>query len=281
LRPDHPAIHDREVNNAVWLAGATAGALLLMATFSMHPTEPRPLPIIELRQYTMHPGKRDALIELFEREFIESQEALGMSIVGTFRDLDDPDRFVWIRGFSDMNERARALHAFYSGPIWQAHRSAANATMIDSDNVFLLRVVHAGAGFSMGARTRPPQGASDIPHHLVVANIYHFESEVTSDFIAYFERIVSPILMRSGISVRASYITETTPNNFPRLPVREREPAFVWFSTHADSRDYEERLASLAQSAAWTSIREDLRRKLKGDPEVHRLEPTARSALRE
>src|SRR2546430_190343 len=28
-------------------------------------------PIVELRQYTLHPGKRDVLIDLFDREFVE------------------------------------------------------------------------------------------------------------------------------------------------------------------------------------------------------------------
>jgi hypothetical protein len=53
--------------------------------------------VLELRQYTLLPGRRDELIELFEREFVESQEALGMQIVGTFRDLDDAGRFIWLR----------------------------------------------------------------------------------------------------------------------------------------------------------------------------------------
>jgi hypothetical protein len=44
-------------------------------------------PIVELRQYTLHPGQRDVLIKLFESEFVESQEAVGMKIVGTFRDV--------------------------------------------------------------------------------------------------------------------------------------------------------------------------------------------------
>ena len=34
-------------------------------------------PIVELRQYTLHPGQRDTLIDLFDREFVESQEAPG------------------------------------------------------------------------------------------------------------------------------------------------------------------------------------------------------------
>src|SRR5262245_38793908 len=95
--------------------------------------------IYELRQYTLHPGRRDTLIELFEREFVESQEAVGMRLVGTFRDLDDADRFVWVRGFPDMESRRQALTDFYHGPVWRAHAAAANATMIDSDDVLLLR----------------------------------------------------------------------------------------------------------------------------------------------
>ena len=85
-------------------------------------------PVVELRQYTLHPGQRDTLIELFDREFVESQEACGMRVIGQFRDLDNPDRFVWLRGFANMRARDTALRAFYGGPVWAAHRATANAT---------------------------------------------------------------------------------------------------------------------------------------------------------
>ncbi|MGW5696152.1 NIPSNAP family protein, partial [Streptomyces asiaticus] len=68
--------------------------------------------VIELRQYTLRPGRRDELIELFDREFIETQEETGMLVLGQFRDLDEPDRFVWLRGFEDMAVRHDALTAF-------------------------------------------------------------------------------------------------------------------------------------------------------------------------
>src|SRR5215472_3645099 len=96
-------------------------------------------PVVELRQYTLHPGQRDVLINLFDREFVETQEAVGMPILGQFRDLANPDRFVWLRGFHDMPQRAFALNEFYSGPAWKANSSEANATMVDVDNVLLLR----------------------------------------------------------------------------------------------------------------------------------------------
>src|SRR5690349_12870755 len=70
--------------------------------------------IVELRRYRLRPGTRETLIDLFDREFVEPQEAAGMRIIGQFRDLDDPDCFVWLRGFRDMPSRAAALEAFYT-----------------------------------------------------------------------------------------------------------------------------------------------------------------------
>ena len=76
-------------------------------------------PVVEFRQYMLHPGRRDDLIVLFERELIEPQETAGMALVGQFRDADEPDRFVWLRGFPDMETRAEALGRFYHGPAWK------------------------------------------------------------------------------------------------------------------------------------------------------------------
>ena len=94
--------------------------------------------VVELRQYTLHPGRRDELIELFDRELVETQESCGMTVLGQLRDLDRPDRFVWLRGFADMEARRDALTAFYGGPVWREHAPAANATMVDWDDVLLL-----------------------------------------------------------------------------------------------------------------------------------------------
>ena len=41
-----------------------------------------------------------------------------MRVIGTFTDLDRPDRFVWLRGFADMAARRAGLESFYGGPVW-------------------------------------------------------------------------------------------------------------------------------------------------------------------
>ena len=139
-------------------------------------------PIVELRQYTLHPGKRDVLIDLFDREFIEPHEAIRIRVIGQFRDVDNPDRFVWLRGFRNMASRAQALRDFYGGPVWKAHREAANATMVDSDNVLLLRPATSASGFSLENVKRPPGGADKVPSSLIVATIYYFEAPVDAGF---------------------------------------------------------------------------------------------------
>jgi hypothetical protein len=57
-----------------------------------------------------------------------------MMVIAQFCDLNNQDRFVWLRGFRDMASRTGQLQAFYGGPVWKAHRDAANATMIDRGN---------------------------------------------------------------------------------------------------------------------------------------------------
>lgn len=237
-------------------------------------------PIVELRQYTLRPGQRDILIELFDREFVETQEAEGMKILGQFRDLDNPDRFVWVRGFPDMAERARALGAFYTGPAWKAHSKAANATMEDVSNVLLLHPARPGTGFSLEKLERPAPGATDVPKQLVIATIYSFDKPPGDDFLDFFDREVAPQLRDAGATILGRFVTESSPNTFPALPVREGEQVFVSFSIFRYGAAYEQHLAELGRSPRWNGdTGKALSARLKRSPETLRLSPTARSLL--
>jgi hypothetical protein len=255
------------------------GAWMTMLAIGSAAVDPAPsahYPIVELRQYTLHPGQRDTLIELFDREFVESQEALGMKLIGQFRDLDNPDRFVWLRGFPDMDSRAAALNAFYSGPVWRGHREAANATMIDSGNVFLLRAPDASAAFPrQPSRSAPEAG----PAGLIVANIYHLHGDPRGA-ARFFAAELAPRLRSGGISVLAWFMPESTTNNFPALPVRENERVLVWFSRFDSAEAHRQQMAAFARSRAWADVATRLDVLLTRPPEVLRLVPTGRSELR-
>lgn len=237
-------------------------------------------PIVELRMYSLHPGRREELVELFEREFIESQEAVGIQVLGQFYDLDEPDQFVWLRGFNDMTARAASLQAFYNGPVWQAHRNAANATMIDSDNVLLLRLVQPTSGFSFDNRTRPMRGSRASQNGFIAVTIYYLKTPVTSDFIHYFENIMQPELTKCDAPVLAYFITEDSPNTFPKLPVREGEHIFVWFVGFPNQHAYKDHLSKLRESTLWNEeVAEFLKKQIQGTPDRLRLTPTPRSWL--
>jgi quinol monooxygenase YgiN len=247
--------------------------------FVKSPTRvPTCCPVVELRQYTLVPGARETLIELFEREFIETQEATGMTVIGQFRDLNNPDRFVWLRGFSDMDARATQLQAFYGGPVWKAHRNAANATMIDSDNVLLLRPASPTSGFQLEHASRTPVG-SIVKQDLLVATIYHLDKAKAVDFSTFFERELHPRLTNAGISVLASFVTETHPNTFPRLPVRADANVFVWFSRFPDREAFERSAAAVTEAMRKREVTTKLAELTREPPEVLLLSPTARSLL--
>ena len=236
--------------------------------------------IVELRMYALHPGRRDDLVRLFERQFIESQEAVGMQIIGQFYDLDDPNRFVWLRGFHDMQARAQSLGAFYGGPVWKTHRDAANTTMIDSDNVLLLRPAPGTCGFPFKNATHPRLGSISKQDGFVAVTIYYFGKPVTSEFIRYFENTIEPSAMQAGASTLAYFVTEDSPNTFPQLPVREGEYAFVWFAGFPAPEAYKSYLTRLRQSELWKDeIEPFLSEQLQSKPEVLRLTPTPRSWL--
>jgi hypothetical protein len=237
--------------------------------------------VVELRQYTLHPARFDAFNTLFEREFIEPQEAAGITVIGQFRDLDDPNRFVWLRGFRDMNARAVALEAFYGGALWKSLRAEANASFTDTDDVLLLRPPAAAAQFRLHGTQRAAIGAPPGAAGFVTATIYALDENAAAEFAPWFEREVHPALTRAGVPLVAWFETDPTPNNFPRLPVREGERVFVWIAKFVDRRNGEAALKLATESASWhKSIAPELSRRLKGPAQVLRLEPTARSLLR-
>jgi NIPSNAP len=243
-------------------------ACVLGVTMSANgPAETSCCPVIELRQYTLKPGQRDALIDLFERHFIESQEAVGMTLVGQFRDRRRPDRFVWLRGFPNMERRHQALEAFYGGPVWSAHRSAANGTMVDSSDVLLLRPARPDLAFRIPLQREVP--SRDRSPAAVVAGIYQMPGPVDTRLVSEFERQVVPVLQAHRVKIEGVFVTESAPNTFTRLPVREGEHVLAWFGVVPGedvSPAWIDRLASLTTlDAHAVSLLE--------------LEPTPRSIL--
>ena len=182
--------------------------------------------LIELRRYLVEPDRRDEFVALFDREFTDAQEACGMVPIGHFRDRDDPRGFVWFRGFAQAERRAHALTAFYrESQAWRDHRAAANAALLDNDDVLLLRDARPGSGFDLSRVARPDGTQTGAPNTVAVA-VLLLERAADDAFVTAFETELLPRL--AGHARGTSYfVTDSRANDFPALPVREGEFAFV------------------------------------------------------
>lgn len=212
--------------------------------------------IFEWRRYTLRPGLRDTFVSLFEQHFVESQEEVGIGVAGMFTDLDQPDLIHWMRKFPDMEARRRSLEAFYlHSTAWKTHRDAANATMIDSDDVLLLRPLPVpdqpapGQGVPDTRAPGQPEGGEPF-FELTICH-------VTPGFRPDFLQKLSPVL---------AFETEHAENTFPALPVRTVN-AVLWLTRTPEAQTPTPRAPDLAP---W----------LTAPVERHRLAPTPCSALR-
>lgn len=72
-----------------------------------------------------------------------AHRAAGMTLLGPFVSVEDPDTFVWMRGFPDMDSRARMRDQFYAG---EAYKQQLEPTLIPMLEKYDIIVVEAQDG---------------------------------------------------------------------------------------------------------------------------------------
>jgi hypothetical protein len=231
--------------------------------------------VVELRRYDIAPGQRDRFVSYFDAYFPEAFEQLDCMVFGQFEDRAAPTKFVWLRGYHDINARPIVDAAFYYGPVWREHRIKVNALFPgESDNVLLLRPLAPLAGVPVLPAVDPvdePGGARGV----VVAQIFAvkkgeeaaFAQRAQAAFRRYDEAKVHP----AGVLV-----TLDVPNNFPQLPIRTDGPFLVWLGVVEN----DSALEGFETSAAQVEGELEGTDMLRGAPERLVLDPTPRSRLR-
>lgn len=74
--------------------------------------------IAEVRTYRVKPGRRDDFIKFFEEQSIPALRSHGIRVLGPLVDLENPNKFVWLRAFPSLEERDRMKDAFYGSALW-------------------------------------------------------------------------------------------------------------------------------------------------------------------
>jgi len=93
--------------------------------------------IVEVRSYRIKPGKRAEFIDLFEKRAIPALRSYGMKIIGPLLDVENPNKFVFLRSFPSLEAREQMKNDFYGGELWKNELEHLAMPMLDSYDVIL------------------------------------------------------------------------------------------------------------------------------------------------
>ena len=102
--------------------------------------------IVEVRSYRIKPGKREEFIHFFEKRSIPALQSHGMKIIGPLVDIENPNKFVFLRGFPTLEDLHRMKDEFYGGDLWKNELEQIAMPMLESYDVTLCETT---AGFVM------------------------------------------------------------------------------------------------------------------------------------
>jgi hypothetical protein len=74
--------------------------------------------LYELRIYTMHPGRMDAIHQRFSNHTLHIFKRLGMKVCDFWADAEGNSKLYYLMEFTDMDERNQKWHAFKHDPEW-------------------------------------------------------------------------------------------------------------------------------------------------------------------
>jgi quinol monooxygenase YgiN len=74
--------------------------------------------IVEVCTYRVKAGRRSEFLKFFETQAVPAIRAHGIRVLGPLTDLENPNRFVWLRSFPSPGERDRMHYAFHHSAVW-------------------------------------------------------------------------------------------------------------------------------------------------------------------
>jgi hypothetical protein len=197
--------------------------------------------VLELRNYFVRHGRRDEFINLFEENFVQSQNILGGYILGQYRIKGADDNFFWIRGFRDMPARYKFLNDFYFGsPAWKQHKSEANSMLLNNDNVYLLKPLNLK---DSSTEAESSFNTNWFGQEKGIAVVDFYTSNTKRDkLIDFFKKKYTAILNASKIENASFWTSETTQNDFTGLPVFQDKNLLVQITFYKNELEYQNKL---------------------------------------
>ena len=97
--------------------------------------------LIELREYTVRPGKRDEWVKMMEEEIIPFQIQNGIAVLGSFVCEDNEGIYVWMRRFESEADRFKKYEAVYESEHWKNVLLPKVNTLVDREKHRITRLI--------------------------------------------------------------------------------------------------------------------------------------------
>ena len=187
--------------------------------------------VLELRNYLLKPKTLNEFEKYFNKHFVIPMTKLGGFTLGQFKINQINDRFVWLRGFTNMKTRVKFLNDFYvNSSTWQEFGKGANNMMLNSDNVYLLRPLQKSTTLDF----------LHITEGIVVVDFYICNSTLNK-VVDLFNTSYIPFLKTLNINEITLWVSEMQENDFPRLPVFQDKNLLLAITKYKDLAEYKEK----------------------------------------
>jgi hypothetical protein len=236
----------RKATKTIKLQSTTCLLIFLLSLSAWSYAQPKSIKVIELRNYLLKPGTRENYTNAFQTLFIDTLNARRNYVLGTHRLKDENDHFVWLRGFDDMPSRKPALESFFGSQHWAMKQNELSKHLIGYTNVYLLKplVLKKEAIDSTSAFDadwfRKPKGLTVVDFY--VAN------GMRDQLLNFVQTKYDSIIHAAGVNDVSYWISETTPNNYPNLPVFQDKNLLVTITFFKDEPTYKAALKRIDTS---------------------------------
>ena len=213
------------------------------------------LSVLELRQYTLHPGRRD---ELDRPVRARIGRAAGS---GRHRGCSPPSA---TSTTPTASSGCAASPTCPPAPTPSPRSTAARPgrsigtrptpRWSTRDNVLLLRPLGCDQGLQAALQPRPAGRRRAAAGGVFTITVCPLREPANEALVHAFDQCVHPWWVGVGGDLLACWVTEPAANNFPRLPVREGEPVVAWL-TRFDGEDAQRRHAALLRASGCLEAR--------------------------
>ncbi|HJS33820.1 MAG TPA: NIPSNAP family protein [Alphaproteobacteria bacterium] len=186
--------------------------------------------IVDMRTYTLHPGRLGAYFKLYESEgWAIQRKHLGEPVGYYYVDIGVQNRIVHLWGYTDIAERARRRASMENDPAWNSYRAKSGLNFQAQENRIL-----------KPAPFWPMQPTAGGPIGLVDMRVYTFQVGKLAEYFRFYETDAMAIQLKHLGRCIGFYQSDIGPQN---------QIVHLW--AYESIQDREQRRARLATDPGW------------------------------